>query len=74
MIALRKILLSSEMAIDVITIVDFCQILSVPAVKVELKFINDQHDRYKTLVGKLYLPNKDYSPISQGMATKIAES
>lgn len=73
-IALRKILFSSEMAIEVNTIVDCCQISSVIDVKADLKFIDNRHDRYQTFVGNLYSPNEDHGSITHGMALKIAES
>ena len=73
-IALRKILFSSEMAIEVNTIVDCCQMSSVIDVKNDLKFIDYWHDRYQTFVGNLYSPNEDHGSITHGMALKIAES
>ena len=73
-IALRKILFGSEMAIDVNTIVDSCQMSSVTDVAADLKFIDNRYDRYQTFSGNLYSSTEDQSPITHGMALKIAES
>ncbi|CAB4037258.1 exonuclease R569, partial [Paramuricea clavata] len=63
-IALKRILFSPEMSIDVKTIVDRSQISSVRAMKSDMEFIDFRHDRYQTFVGNLHCPNEDHSPIS----------
>jgi hypothetical protein len=73
-IALKRILFSPEMSIDVKTIVNRSQISLVRTMKSDMEFIDFRHDRYQTFVGNLHCPNEDHSPISHGMALKIAGS
>jgi DNA polymerase III epsilon subunit-like protein len=73
-IALRKILFSPEMAIDLQTLLDGSQMSSVRSVMADLNYIDRRHERYQTFLGNLHCPNDVDSPISNAMALKIAGS
>ena len=72
--ALRKILFSPELAIDIKTILNGSQIKTVRDTRVDLDFLDRRLDIFQTFVGSLYCPEARESPITQGMALKIAGS
>ena len=72
--ALRKILFSPELAIDIKTILNGSQIKTVRDTRVDLDFLERRFDIFQTFVGSLYCPETGESPITQGMALKIAGS
>ena len=72
--ALRKILFSSELGIDIEAIVNGSQIMSVCDARSDLDFLDKRLDILQTFVGNLFCPNSAESTISKSMADKIAGS
>ena len=72
--ALRKILFSPELAIDIRTIVNGSQIQTVRDARMDLDYIDKRLELFQTVVGGLYCPQASESPITRGMTLKIAGS
>ena len=72
--ALKKILFSSKLAIDVETIFNGCQIKPVRDSRADLDYLDKRLQIFETFVGNLYCPKAAESAITQGMALKIAGS
>ena len=73
-LALKKILLSSALAIDTKTIVNNSKIHPARQAEVDMKYLDHRHQLLRTFTGTLYRPNDNQSPLSHGMAQKIAGS
>ena len=74
MIALKKIIFSSELAIDLKTVINGCQVYSVHEAEADLYYLDKRHSLLQTFIGNLYRPNDANSPITHGMAQKLAGS
>ena len=72
--ALRKILVSQELGIDIEAVVNGSQIMSVCDARSDLDFLDKKHDILQTFVGNLFCPNSAESAISKTIADKIAGS
>ena len=72
--ALRKILFSSELDIDIEAIVNGSQIMSICDARSDLEFLDKRLDILQTFEGTLFCPNSAESVISKAMAEKIAGS
>lgn len=72
--ALRKILFSPELAIDIRTIVNGSQIQTVRDARMDLDYIDKRLELFQTFVGGLYCPQASESPITRSMTLKIAGS
>ncbi len=72
--ALRKILFSRALAIDIRTIVNGSQIQTVCDARVDLDYIDKRLELFQTFVGSLYCPQVSGSPITCSMTLKIAGS
>ena len=73
-IALKKIIFSSELAIDLKTVINGCQVYSVHEAEADLYYLDKRHSLLQTFIGNLYRPNDANSPITHGMAQKLAGS
>ena len=73
-IALKKIIFSSELAIDLETIINGCQVHCIHEAEVDLHYLDRRHRLLQTFIGNLHRPNDASSPITHGMAQKLAGS
>ena len=72
--ALRKILVSQELGIDIEAMVNGSKIMSVCDARSDLDSLDKKHDILQTFVGNLFCPSSAESEISKTMADKIAGS
>ena len=73
-IALRRILFSSKLALSDEMLVNRSSVISVKDAAEDLKYLDNRHQRVLSFRGKLYNPGHAGSPIKQGIAVKIAGS
>ena len=73
-IALRRILLSSRLALSDEMLVNRSSVISVKDAAEDLKYLDNRHQRLLSFRGKLYNPGHADSPIKQSIAEKIAGS
>ena len=74
MIALRRILLSSRLALSDEMLVNRSSAISVKDAAEDLKYLDNRHLRLLSFRGKLFKPGHADSPIKQSIAEKIAGS
>ena len=73
-LALKKILLSSELAIDTEKIINGSRIHSVCEAQADLSYLDHRHRLLDTFTSTLYRPGDEQSPITKGMAEKMSGS